>query len=427
VNPGTRRIFQRDAIRAFTKRVESRVWPRVETQPDLFNLDPAPAVPLARDGGSLVIRGGKREKLSKAQQTFNRLVRSIERLRAEIEKEKAGLDRDLQFLVANVYPLEDKIANASRECLLILGGFLNHPSLSKAARRTLKELVADQLEGMRGRFDKELEELFEKAHGKTVEEAERGAFQARLDEIRDFCELAGIHADFSRIRPDMSEEEFAREVERIDAEFVEQGKEFEKAQQAPPRRKTARERKREERERAAAELRERDLSRLYKQLAKLLHPDLEQDPARRAGKEAAMKVLTAAYGKGDLHCLLRLELEWIVKEQSDVAQLTDAKLSVYNSVLKEQVQQLEEELRGLPLHPRYEPLVSREPMLPMTGVFNFDEYIKDFEILLEDLQVLLGRLRSKNVLAEVKALIGGFRAASRRRDRRSKEGFDLLF
>jgi len=65
------------------------------------------------------------------------------------------------------------------------------------------------------------------------------------------------------------------------------------------------------------------------------HPDLEQDAERRRQKETVMQELTAAYRNHDLHTLLRLELEWIRREECDLDRMTEEKLAIYNSVFKE--------------------------------------------------------------------------------------------
>ena len=69
-----------------------------------------------------------------------------------------------------------------------------------------------------------------------------------------------------------------------------------------------------------------------------------------------MQELTVAYSNNDMHTLLRLEAEWIQREEGEIDRLTEEKLAVYNETLKEQAQDLEQELRELPCHPRYQPI-----------------------------------------------------------------------
>ena len=70
-----------------------------------------------------------------------------------------------------------------------------------------------------------------------------------------------------------------------------------------------------------------------------------------------MQELTVAYRQNDLHTLLRLEMEWIENEGSNIERLTEEKLGVYNEVLAGQVEGLEKRLRDLAFHQRYRPIV----------------------------------------------------------------------
>ena len=92
--------------------------------------------------------------------------------------------------------------------------------------------------------------------------------------------------------------------------------------------------KKEERMREEEQLRKKSISTVYRDLAKVLHPDLEQDAERRERKVALMQDLTAAYRNNDLHALLRLGISWIHREKGDLDRLTEEKLAIFNGVLK---------------------------------------------------------------------------------------------
>jgi hypothetical protein len=109
--------------------------------------------------------------------------------------------------------------------------------------------------------------------------------------------------------------------------------------------------------RTAEEARKRNIASIYKQLARVLHPDFECDGERRQEKVQLMQELTEAYRQKDLHTLLRLEMEWIENEGDDLDRLTKEKLGVYIEVLQGQVEGLEARLRDLLFHPRYRPVV----------------------------------------------------------------------
>ena len=103
----------------------------------------------------------------------------------------------------------------------------------------------------------------------------------------------------------------------------------------------------------------RTMAVIYKQLAKALHPDLEQDPARQARKQALMQELTRANREGDLHTMLRLELDWLTESGvgdaavADVLKVGEDKLDVYAGLLEEQIDELQIAVRDVVLLPRF--------------------------------------------------------------------------
>jgi hypothetical protein len=232
--------------------------------------------------------------------------------------------------------------------------------------------------------------------------------EARKD-VEDMFEEAGIHIDFSGFDPDMSEEAAAARF----VEMEEQLRSQVEADEPPrnPRRMSKRQAQREERMREAQELRKKSIGSIYKQLAKVLHPDLEPDAGQREHKVALMQELTAAYRANDLHTLLRLELEWIQHEQGDISRLTDSKLTIYNEVLREQVNELQEEVFFLSRHPRYQPLTDPNSMFDTRVRIPDDRDVRRLDQETKDIEFSLQRLRSSDALKEVMAITDAFRDA----------------
>src|ERR1019366_1306169 len=204
--------------------------------------------------------------------------------------------------------------------------------------------------------DEDLQEVFKRVHGVDFGQVE----QEEMEEVRSvmeemFGEL-GIGIDLSDLRPDMSDEELAAKAAEMAERIQQKAEEEERAFRPPGNRKTKHRLEKEECTQQEEQLRNKSIASIYKQLAKVLHPDLEPDAGRKQEKGTLMQELTAAYRNNDLHTLLRLELEWIQREEGDVERLTDEKLSIYNQVLKEQVFELERELAELPYYPRYQPI-----------------------------------------------------------------------
>jgi hypothetical protein len=325
-------------------------------------------------GSDLRLHRSAGPRLSKAQQKFNRLAGRIEQLRRDLDRERAAWEERLLFCRTVLDPLRSQVAERQKAVVRLLAPYLDPKRLPKnSARKYLEALLADQLNGIievvGNLLDEDLRSLFQKINGVSVDQARDEAFDMMREDLEDMFDAAGVEVDLSGLKADMSPEEQAAQMAKLDAELRAQ------EEKAPPRRGRKpgkRQLEREARERAAEELREQNITNLYRQLAKLLHPDLEQDPVRRAEKEAAMKQLTEAHRNRDFHTLLRLELEWLARHQSDVERLSDQKLAVYNAVLREQVQELETEIEMVWEHPRFDPLRPYLKTGPFETVSPFD-------------------------------------------------------
>ena len=66
-----------------------------------------------------------------------------------------------------------------------------------------------------------------------------------------------------------------------------------------------------------------------------------------------MKKVTVAYDQKYLATLLKLEIEWVHRTSDNLQELTDEKLKLYNKVLSEQVEDLNQEIFQLKMNPSY--------------------------------------------------------------------------
>ena len=161
----------------------------------------------------------------------------------------------------------------------------------------------------------------------------------------------------------------------------------------------------------AGQLRKKSIASVYKQLAKVLHPDLEPDAGRRERKVALMQELTSAYRNNDLHTLLRLELEWIEREEGDVERLTEEKLAIYNQMLKEQASSLDRELAGLPYHPRYQPITAPDGPFGIRLRTDGPAEAQRLDRTIASLEASIARMRTGEALDEVRDAIQSYLAA----------------
>ena len=371
--------------------------------------------------GGLVVISQPGRPLSKAQRAFNRLVTKVEELRARLDREIRRLDGALAYYCQHLHPRLRRQTALRKELVRALAPFLDGNRLPrKSERKTLRMLIGEQINEILAAegslTEEDLQVLFKRVHGVDFEQIE----QEEMDEVRSAMEAMfdefGIGIDLSDLRPNMSDEELAAKAAEMAERLQQKAEEEERAFRPPARRKTKRQLEKEERMREAEQLRNKSIASVYKQLAKVLHPDLEPDAGRKQAKGTLMQELTAAYRNNDLHTMLRLELEWIQREEGDVERLTEEKLSIYNQVLKEQVSELERELAELPYRPRYQVIT-----VPV-GAFGIGLRTEDpgeirwLNGTIASMEASIARMRNGEPLDEVRDIIRAYRVSSRAQD-----------
>lgn len=338
--------------------------------------DEAPAPAGAR---SLRLVASPGRPLTKSQKKFDRLLRKIESLRAERERATARWDAFVKIYTERIHPEERRMLARRKQVVLLLAAHWRKPKgLGKRQREQLTALLLGHLRALVESgpelVDDEVRALWAELQGSpgATRTADPGPASDRGEpassdaagippELVDLIVELGL--DPTAFHAGMSHEEVAAEILRQmqggpgggAAEADDHGAARGEGHSARPKsaRQEAAERKAAERVAQREDARKRTVVSIYKQLAKVLHPDLEQDAALRERKHALMQELTKAYREGDLHTLLRLELDWITREEGNLEQLGEEKLGIYSELLEEQVEELQAEIRDVPLAPRF--------------------------------------------------------------------------
>ena len=372
------------------------------------------------EAGGLTLVSRRGRPLTRAQQTFNRLVARIESLRLKLERETRRLDEALAYYGEHLYPRLRRKTELSKGLVRALAAFLDDKRLNGGkARLTLCQMLADQLEEIHfeegSLADDDLRALFERLHGRGFEQVEREEMDEARQEIESVFSSFGIEIDLSDLKPGVSDESLAAKAAEI-ADHV-RNAEAKRQSSTPPRRKNQRKMEKEERQRHAEELRKKTVATIYKQLARALHPDLELDAALRRQKEVLMQELTVAYRNNDMLTLLRLEMEWIQREEGDIERLTDEKLAIYNQTLSEQVQNLERELYELPYHPRYQPITFPDGPFGVCIQANGPAQARALDDANAGMEARTRDLQSRNGLGTLKAILQSYREEQRAMER----------
>ncbi len=302
----------------------------------------------------LSIQPRETEALSKEQNEFNVLLDRMKRAELKIEAEKATLDVLLSECISKVYPLHKEVNQLDFQVVIELHKHFVATPFSAIRRRAFIDFITEMIDNIlfspHGLNEEQTFKITE-IHNNLNEvlESKKSKREAKMDKEFDFevmrCELEehlfekGFVIDLGGLNINMTEDEINSFIDEKIKNYS-AGSFNSKATKKEPK-KTKKQLEKEAREKEIEELKGKSLSTIYKSLAKILHPDLEQDAVKKLQKEEWMKKLTVAYEKKDLKTLLEIELEWAKGETDRIQSLTRDKLDLYNEMLRSQVQEME--------------------------------------------------------------------------------------
>jgi hypothetical protein len=316
-------------------------------------------IPKSNATGLVISKVGKKT-LSKNQQEFNKLTLRIEKLQKEIEKKQDKFDLAMKMYGKDLYPLKAALMVERRENVIVLWGHFKAKKLAQRDQQMLKLIIREQLqtifEELTGMPDDTIKQIFNELEGEDYDKA----LEQEKDEVKKQMKAA-----LKKMKVDISDID-TNDIDELQKKIFEHNAKMNNAQDEKintinqfqkEKKKSAKQIEAEKIQEAAEELKKKNIGTIYKQLAKLFHPDLEQDEERKAEKMLLMQELTAAYEAKNLHALLTLELKWIHKENDHLESLTEEKLAVYLQILKEQIADLNFQKQEIVYQPQYSVLV----------------------------------------------------------------------
>ena len=302
----------------------------------------------------LKIKATGQKVLSKNQQLFNNLTKRIEFLEKDIVLEEKRLTRLLQVYCKKVQPFEKSVAQTRLDLAMTID---KATLIHKFTKNQLSDIGDTIIELCDDAFN-ELEPTAEQEamYDKWADIPLKDEMEMDMSETKDIFssllnDLFGVNIDLEGFEPDS--ENFQDLEEKIRAQMEEARQ---SQQQQRPRKKTKKQQEKENQLKAEEELKTKSIRSIYITLAKILHPDMETDVEKKLEKEELMKKVTVAYDQKDLTTLLKLEMEWVHKTSEHLEKLTEDKLKIYISTLKQQVIELQNERVQMAYHPRYEPI-----------------------------------------------------------------------
>lgn len=292
--------------------------------------------------------GTQKEKaiLSKSQKEFNRLIRKIEKVSAELTELRSTAEKFQQRIQSDYRPLVEQYAKFRADMVRMFDRAYEANTLTKTEKKKLAHLIQEMafelidtygLSDLKVIYDKYDEQGFDKTNAESDEltadlmkEMMSSMFGIQFDENADVSDPQKM-TDY--VQEQMAQREAA---------------EMERRQQAQEKRaKKPKTEKQQERE-AKKLAEERNITKavrtLYMDLVKTFHPDREPEETEKQRKTHIMHRVTEAYEKGDLLALLRLQLEFERIDQQHLENLAEEQLKYYNKILKQQAQEIDGEL-----------------------------------------------------------------------------------
>lgn len=273
--------------------------------------------------------------LTPAQKKFNRLTKSLQRDKQSLSLWQKTYDNVSIRYTAEFYPLSQEVNQSRLQMLLYLDKIYQEASLTKPQQKKLLKIINAVSEQCIG-FDSsdQAKTIYDRYHDTCYDEVREEFF----DEMRqDFEEMLGI---------DLGED---FDFDAVDAVEKFMGKLSEKAEEEEAKRtqrKIKKQAKNKQQESVnPINLESHSLRDVFRKLAKVLHPDREQDEQERIRKSELMQRANIAYEKKDLLALLELQIEIEQADQSDMNNLTEEKLQAYNKLLQSQSDKLKQEIQ----------------------------------------------------------------------------------
>ncbi|WP_175714313.1 J domain-containing protein [Burkholderia ambifaria] len=293
----------------------------------------------ARRGAAVAIAPGhETASLSKAQKTFNTLVKQIEKRRERLGAWDAVMPAFQKKFVDALLPLERESTALRIKLLHLLDDAFLQKGLSKAEQRTLSDLIADMARDLMQVSD---DAALKVIYNRHVGSAKVG--NAAAEPKPEPQSQSQSPEDLDSLSPD----ELA---ERLQAELDAQ---FERDMAAHAAREAQRAKRKKAPKQSAAQARieaeqaesNKSIREIYRKLASALHPDRETDPREQERKTVLMQRVNHAYAKGNLLQLLELQLEIEQIDRRAIDGLSEVRLTRYNGILEEQIRELDQEIQ----------------------------------------------------------------------------------
>lgn len=360
-----------------------------------------------------IVKGEQRPRLSKGQEAFNALITLIDKKRAVLAAWESAIPPYQHKHTTQLVPLLDTMAGLQIRLVHGLDQASFDKGLTRAERRMITEVIVELAgELLADRDDAALKAIYNR-HSKSDYDSEEAAAAKGVKSMLEDVLGVELGNDDEYLR---SPEEL---FERAEAEIFERQARFDADRQArkdsaSKRGQSAKQIAREAQQHAEAQRISQSIREVYRKLVSALHPDRETDPKERDRKTGLMQRVNQAYEKNNLLQLLELQLELEHIDQAVLNNLSEDRLRHYNKILREQLDELEQEIRhvedGFRAQFGLDPFMSVAPRKIMR---HLADDIADIELAIDELKT---NLRAFGDIKRVKAWLRRMRDQNRMDD-----------
>ena len=278
--------------------------------------------------------------LSRGQKSFNALIKQIENRRKRLADWEAATTQFQGRYAGEFLPLKRTCIDLQIRLVRALDQAYEHEALTKPERRKISARIVD-LAGNLIDEDASLKAIYNKYSGTDFDReaaAHAAEMKSRLEaifgvDLGDDDDLPSQEALLQRARAHV-EQQTAKKAALASKREARRA-----ARKKSPKQLAEEAREQEEQAQISLSIRE-----VYRKLASALHPDRETDPQERDRKTRLMQRVNEAYDKNNLLQLLELQLELDHIDQRSINRLSEARLTHYNEILKDQVRELDRQI-----------------------------------------------------------------------------------
>ena len=290
---------------------------------------------------------------SKEQKRFNSYLQKIKKLKNQIELSRELVLEMSRLIHDEVRPVEKKMHDAWKALIIDLDRSMFADKLTNKQFDKYEAIVFEEADSYMANCpaDEKVQAIFDKHSAESFDDIKSQSQEHSKEFLIEMLRTQmGIDIDPEDIE-DVTDpfnnpkvfEKLREAQEKHQAHTEEQAQK--RAEFEANRPKSDKQIQKEERRKAAESAISKTTKQIYMDLVKNFHPDTEQDEEKRLWKTEIMQKITLAYGDDDYIQLLELQMTLLEDRDNAVEKFDDKQLRYFNDALKQQVDELEMQLR----------------------------------------------------------------------------------